>query len=72
VGPLDPGEQTAVLDGLIEASSGRTLIWALSRSDLAQKFDHVLVMRAGHVVEQGSFSELRRDGRALDQLVAAE
>jgi putative ABC transport system ATP-binding protein len=72
VGPLDPGEQTAVLDGLIEASSGRTLIWALSRSDLAQKFDHVLVMRAGHVVEQGSFNELRRDGKALDELVAAE
>ena len=71
-GPLDPAEQAAVLDTLLDEFAGRTLIWALNRSDWARKFDHVLVMRKGRVVEQGRFAELARDGSTLQQLVAAE
>ncbi len=70
-GPLDPSEQTAILGNLLEAYRGRTLIWALSRSDWAAGFDHVLVMQRGRVVEQGRYAELARDGSALQQLVAA-
>jgi energy-coupling factor transporter ATP-binding protein EcfA2 len=70
-GPLDPNEQTAILDALLPAFAERTLIWALNRSDWAANFDHVLVMQQGRVVEQGSYDELARDGRALDQQVAA-
>jgi ABC-type multidrug transport system fused ATPase/permease subunit len=72
VGPLDPSEQTVVLDGLLEAFAGRTIIWALSRGDWAQRFDHVLVMRRGQVVEQGDYAELNKDGSVLHELVAAE
>ncbi len=71
-GPLDPAEQAATLDTLLEECADRTLIWALNRSDWARKFDHVLVMRKGRVVEQGPFAELDRDGSALQELVAAE
>jgi ABC-type multidrug transport system fused ATPase/permease subunit len=71
-GPLDPAEQLAVLDRLLEEFEQRTLIWALNRSDWARKFDHVLVMRRGRVVEQGRFAELDHDGSALQELVAAE
>ena len=71
-GPLDPAEQQAILDTLLSSSTRRTLIWALSRSDWAEKFDHVLVMRRGRVVEQGRYAELDRDGSALQELVAAE
>ena len=35
IGPLDPAEQTAVLDAVLEAFEGRTVIWALSRGDWA-------------------------------------
>ena len=71
-GPLDPAEQAAVLDTLLDEFAGRTLIWALNRSDWARKFDHMLVMRKGRVVERGRFAELARDGSTLQQLVAAE
>jgi energy-coupling factor transporter ATP-binding protein EcfA2 len=72
IGPLDPSEQTAVLDAVLEALSGRTVIWALSRGDWAQRFDHVLVMQRGRVVEQGDYAELNKDGSALHELSAAE
>ncbi len=70
--PLDPNEQLAVIDSLVQAFEGRTLIWSLNRIDWAERFDHVLVIRNGRIVEQGSFSELNRDGSALHALVAAE
>jgi putative ABC transport system ATP-binding protein len=72
VGPLDPSEQTVVLDALLEEFEGRSIIWALNRGDWAQRFDHVLVMQRGRVVEQGDYAELNKDGSALHELVAAE
>ena len=56
----------------IEEFRERTLIWALGQSDWAARFDYVLVMRNGRVVEQGRFEELQRDGTALRELIAAE
>jgi ABC-type multidrug transport system fused ATPase/permease subunit len=32
----------------------------------------VLIMRNGRVVEQGRYDELKRDGRALHEMIAAE
>ncbi|MGI9450161.1 MAG: ABC transporter ATP-binding protein, partial [Geminicoccaceae bacterium] len=65
-GPLDPNEQLAVIDSLIKEFEGRTLIWSLNRTEWAERFDHVIVMRQGHIVEQGAFDDLNRDGNALD------
>ena len=72
VGPLDPAEQSGILNILLEEFADRTLIWAVNQSDWAQRFDHVLVMQRGRVVEQGHYSELDRDGSALHELAAAE
>jgi putative ABC transport system ATP-binding protein len=72
VGPLDPHEQSAVLDAVLEEFAGRTVIWALSRGDWAERFHHVLVMQRGRVVEQGDWAELNKDGSALHGLIAAE
>jgi putative ABC transport system ATP-binding protein len=69
---LDPSEQQAILDTLLHEFQERSLIWAVSRSDWAEKFDHVLVMRGGRVVGQGRYDELSRDGSALHDLIAAE
>jgi ABC-type multidrug transport system fused ATPase/permease subunit len=70
---LDPAEQQAILDGLLEEFAGRTLIWAVSHGDWAARFDHVLIMRNGRVVEQGRYDELKRDGSgSLHEMIAAE
>ena len=69
---LDPSEQHAILGALLEEFRERTLIWAVSRSDWAERFDHVLVMRGGRVVGEGRYDELSRDGSALHDLIAAE
>jgi putative ABC transport system ATP-binding protein len=71
-GSLDPAEQQAILDSLLEEFAGRTLIWAVSHSDWAARFDHVLIVRAGRVVEQGRYDELKRDGTVLHEMIAAE
>ncbi|MDH3661723.1 MAG: ABC transporter transmembrane domain-containing protein [Alphaproteobacteria bacterium] len=72
VSPLDPSEQVVVIDALLEAFEGRTLICSLNRSDLAARFDHVLVMRRGQIVEQGAYDDLNHDGSVLHAMVAAE
>ena len=69
---LDPSEQQAILDALLQEFGERSVIWAVSRSDWAEKFDHVLVMRSGRVVGQGRYDELNRAGSALHDLIAAE
>jgi putative ABC transport system ATP-binding protein len=70
---LDPAEQQAILDALLEEFGGRTLIWAVSHGDWAARFDYVLIMRNGRVVEQGRYDELKRDGSAsLHEMIAAE
>jgi putative ABC transport system ATP-binding protein len=71
-GPLDPAEQVVILDNLLAEFAEGSLVWGLNQSDWAAKFDHVLVMKKGRVVEQGRYDELARDGSSLQQLVAAE
>ena len=60
------------LEAVLKAFAVRTVIWAQRRGDWAERFDHVLVMQRGQVVEQGASDALNRDGSALHELVAAE
>jgi putative ABC transport system ATP-binding protein len=71
-GSLDGGAQTAILAGLKQEFEGRGLIWAVHRPSMAAEFDRALVMRSGRVIEQGTFTELNREGSALHDLVQAE
>jgi ABC-type multidrug transport system fused ATPase/permease subunit len=47
---------------------GRTLIWLVHRASLGERFDRILVMESGRVVEQGSFDELDRPGTVFREL----
>ena len=49
---LDSASQARIMDGLLEEFQGRCLIWAVHRSEMAERFDQVLVMQQGKVVEQ--------------------
>jgi len=67
---LDPGQELRVLRAVLEWAKGRTVVWSLSRPELAREFDRVLVFSEGQLVEEGRFEELHREGKALAQLVA--
>jgi ATP-binding cassette subfamily B protein len=67
---LDPATELRVLRAVLAWAKGRTVLWTLSRAELAREFDRVLVFADGQLVEEGRFEELEREGKALPQLVA--
>ncbi len=67
---LDPATEVRVLRAVLGWAKGRTVLWTLSRAELAREFDRVLVFAEGQLVEEGSFEQLERGGKALAQLVA--
>jgi putative ABC transport system ATP-binding protein len=69
---LDAGAQARVMENILAARRGQSVIWMLHRPSLARSFDRVLVMRSGRIVEQGPAAELARPGTALHELMAAE
>jgi ABC-type multidrug transport system fused ATPase/permease subunit len=66
---LDSNSQARIMNGLLEAFRGRCLIWAVHRADMAERFDEVLVMRQGRIVEQGTFAELSQDETYFHELL---
>ena len=70
---LDSGSQAKVLANIFKETEGRGMIWALQRASLAERFDRVMVMRGGRIVETGGFAELQNaeDG-ALTALIGEE
>ena len=66
---MDGATQAMLVDRILEEMQGRGVVWTLQRATLAEHFDRVLVMRAGRIVEQGSFSELNRAESALGELI---
>ncbi|MCY4240087.1 MAG: ABC transporter ATP-binding protein [Rhodospirillaceae bacterium] len=69
---LDGAAQRRVLDAVLKEMRGRGVIWSLHRPGFARNFDHVLVLKAGKVAEQGAFSELDKSGSALQELLKSE
>jgi len=69
---LDTSSQARILDGLLSDFEGRSVIWGVHRPAMAERFDHVLVMKGGRIVESGSFAELSKEGSVLSQLIEAE
>jgi putative ABC transport system ATP-binding protein len=57
---LDPASQARVVEGVLRERKGQAVVWALSREEYAQRFNVVLVMERGRLVEKGAFAELKR------------
>ena len=70
-GVMDGATQALLLGRILDQRRGLGVIWTLQRASFAEKFDRVLVMRTGRIVEQGSYGELDRADSALGELVHA-
>lgn len=68
---MDAASQNRLMENILKAREGAGVIWTLQRAEAADRFDRVLVMRAGRLVEQGKFQELKAPGSVLGELIAA-
>ena len=57
---MDPKTDKLLHDKLFEFSQGKTLLVITHRLENIDRFDRVIVMEKGEVVEQGHVSELRK------------
>ena len=68
---LDPSAQNRLLASVLESRGQRGVYWVLNRVELAEKFDQVIVMDRGKLVERGKFADLKASGGALSKLMDA-
>jgi ATP-binding cassette subfamily C protein CydC len=59
---LDPGTRTAVLDDLLAATAGRSLLLITHDLDALDRMDEVVVLVGGRVRQRGTPTELRERG----------
>ncbi|MSO53781.1 MAG: ABC transporter ATP-binding protein [Rhodospirillales bacterium] len=69
---LEPAVADRILDNIVKDFKGRGLIWVLSRAGLARKFDKVVIMDGGKVVEQGTYADMDKPDSRLAKLMATE
>lgn len=69
---LDPRTQARVHAAIRDNRQGRGLVWVLHHPALARNFDHVLVMKSGRIVEQGTYDTLNKDGTLFQELMRAD
>ena len=68
---MDSQTQVKLMKSILESRQGQGIVWVMNRAQGAKQFDNVLVMRNGRLVEQGSFSDLEKEGSELHSLMAA-
>ena len=68
---LEPASQTMVLENILSTNQERGVIWVLNRVQEAEKFQHIVVMKDGRIVEQGHYDELVKSGGTFQNLLEA-
>lgn len=66
---LDPQSQNQLVESVLQSRTGCAVLWVLNRTDLASRFDQVLVMERGRLVEQGRFDDLKARQGALHKML---
>ena len=70
---LDNASQARIQNLLENEWKGRsTLIAIVHRLDIIKNFDSIAVMKAGKIIEQGSYSDLMKADGVLHQLIETE
>ena len=70
VATFDAAAQRRLVANILQAMSGRTVIWSTQRPDIARLFPVISVMRAGRLAETGAPEELDREGRVFHEIAA--
>lgn len=65
---VDPKTEAKIYEKLFEAFSDKVIVSSLHRLHLLSRFDYVYVMENGHIVEEGTFEELRQHGPVFQEL----
>ena len=65
---LDAEAEQAVQRGLDRAMAGRTVLVIAHRLSTVQSADHIVVLEAGRIVEQGSHAQLMVQGGRYREL----
>ena len=59
---LDPATEKALFDGLLSTFKQETIITACHRLSLVPLFDRIVHVKAGKIIEEGTFEEMVRSG----------
>ncbi len=62
---MDPAVQDRLVESVLKSQQGSAVCWVLNRAELARKFDNVLVMERGRVVEMGRFDKLEANSDGI-------
>ncbi len=67
---LDPASQASLMDDILKELEGRGLIWVLNRPEQADRFDTILVMEGGKIVDKGRFEEINQTGKPFHKMIS--
>ena len=66
---LDPASERRLIDNVREAMGDRGILWILGRVQLAERFDAVMVMERGKLLDKGPFAEMQQNNEHFQQLL---
>jgi len=68
---LDPASQNWIMDHVLKTWEGKGVIWILNRVSDAQRFDKIVVLKSGKILETGTYEELSKAGGEFQTMLEA-
>jgi ATP-binding cassette subfamily B protein len=65
---VDPKTEALIYDNMFAEFAGKAVISTLHRLHLLTKFDYIYILRDGYIVDEGTFSDLRRNSAVFKDL----
>jgi ABC-type bacteriocin/lantibiotic exporter with double-glycine peptidase domain len=65
---IDPRTERHVYENLFRSFEGKTTISSLHRLYLLHYFDYVYILKDGHIVDRGTFEELKKRSLVFKEL----
>ncbi len=65
---VDPRTEVQIYDKLFGAFAGKAVISSLHRLHLLTQFDYIYILRDGHIIEEGTFKNLRQNSLTFGEM----